>query len=166
MVREETASDLDAISIVHKAAFRRDQEGDLVRRLRTDGLIVSSIVAHDECSIIGNAVFSKIVIRLAEGEIDAVALAPVAVRPEHQRQGYGSKMIETGLRLCSVRGHRSVFVLGDPAYYGRFGFSVTSAARLQSPYKGPHWMALELVHGALWNVNGLVEYPAAFADVD
>ncbi|HTU82584.1 MAG TPA: N-acetyltransferase [Candidatus Acidoferrales bacterium] len=165
-VREERPGDAGPIARVHRAAFGRDGEAELVERLRERGLIAASVVAEIGSEIVGSAVFSRIEIRLADGETRvAVALAPVAVDPACRRSGFGDRMIRAGLALCADCGYESVFVLGDPSYYGRFGFSTALTATLKSAYRGPHWMALELRNAALSGLHGEVEYPPPFAGV-
>ena len=84
----------------------------------------------------------------------ALALAPMAVLPELQRQGIGSALVKKGLEACRQQGHRVVVVLGHAHFYPRFGFSPKLAAHLESPFSGSDsFMALELVPGrwtALW----------------
>ena len=72
----------------------------------------------------------------------ALGLAPVAVHPSFQKQGIGSALIREGLDRAKKDRWRCVFVLGDPAYYGRFGFRVESAKGYSSLYSGRHFMAL------------------------
>lgn len=167
MICEAQLDDSEAIVRVHRMAFERGAEGDLVDRLRADGSIVASIVAKANGEIIGSAVFSKLSIRSGDDRlVVAVALAPVAVVPAFQRRGFGGEMIAAGLELCSERGYQAAFVLGDPRYYRRFGFSTALTSGFESVYKGPHWMAMELAPGALHGLSGIVEYPRAFAAVD
>src|SRR5205807_1121913 len=93
------------------------------------------------------------------GVIEALALAPMAVRPSHQRRGIGTKLVEDGLRACREAGHKIVVVLGHPPFYRRFGFSASLAVPLSSPFSGGgSWMAVELVPGALAGVVGRVVY--------
>ena len=73
----------------------------------------------------------------------------MAVAPRLQRLGIGSQLITDSLAACRAAGHRSVFVLGDPRYYRRFGFSAELAARFDSPYASEHFLALELVAGGV-----------------
>ena len=95
--------------------------------------------------------------------VPALALAPVAVVPDYQRQGIGSQLIERGLAICRDERHRIVVVLGHPDFYRRFGFSAELARPLDSPFTGkPSFMAIELVAGALDGVRGKVEYPPPF----
>ncbi len=165
-VREELPGDAPAISAVHRAAFGRDAEALVVERLREDGLIVASVVSEADGEIVGSAVFSALHIATERDTIGAVALAPAAVVPKRQRRGIGSRMIDAGLRLCRERGIHAVMVVGDPAYYSRFGFSADIISSLTSKYVGPHWMGLELVAGSLQGAAGTVEYSPAFEVVD
>jgi putative acetyltransferase len=91
-----------------------------------------------------------------------LALAPLAVLPARQRQGVGSLLVREGLRASAAQGHRVVVVLGHPGYYPRFGFSAALARPLKAPFSGEHWMAAELVSGALAGVAGEVRYPPPF----
>jgi putative acetyltransferase len=101
-------------------------------------------------------------IETANGEIPAVALAPMAVLPAHQGKQVGTRLINAGLEKLRARGERIVLVLGHEHYYPRFGFSSAKAATLTSPFPPEAYMALELAEGALDQVSGKVRYPAAF----
>jgi len=59
-------------------------------------------------------------------EKDTISLAPVAVRPEFQKQGIGGELIREGLKVCLQLGYDSVIVLGHPEYYPKFGFEPAS----------------------------------------
>jgi len=166
VIREETIEDADGIREVNACAFLRPNEGRLIDRLREDGLIVVSLVATVDRQIIGSAVFSDLPIVTAAGIIEAAALAPIAVKPEHQHRGIGSALVREGLRLCKERGKDAVIVLGDPVYYARFGFSSELAKGIIGRYSGPHWMAIELNEGILRVVEGRVTYSEAFAEVE
>jgi putative acetyltransferase len=96
------------------------------------------------------------------GPLAAVALAPMAVLTEFQRQGIGQELVRHGLDEMRSRGERIVIVLGHPDYYPRFGFSVEKARCLESPFPPEAFMAMELVPGALTCVQGKVRYPNAF----
>ena len=71
---------------------------------------------------VGHILFSRVTIANASAAFNGVGLAPVAVLPKFQRQGIGSKLIRDGLERCRQAGYDAVVVLGDPAYYSRFGF--------------------------------------------
>ena len=92
----------------------------------------------------------------------AVGLAPVSVAPARQRCGIGRRLIRAGLRRAADEGWQGAFVLGDPAYYRRFGFNPERASGFASPYAGPHLMVLGL-HGDLAATEGRIDYAPAFA---
>jgi predicted N-acetyltransferase YhbS len=161
-VREETPSDLEAIRDVNRQAFGRADEARLVDALRDGGYARLSLLAEEVGQVVGHVLFSDLPIVTQAGTLHALALAPVAVLPERQRQGIGSRLIREGLRACARAGHRVVVVLGHADYYPRFGFSARLAQRLQAPYSGPSFMALELEPGALAGVTGQVHYPPPF----
>lgn len=165
-IRDETRQEHDAIREVNRLAFNGEVEGELVDRLRADGLVVASLVAVEQGRVVGHILFSKLTIEAATEPRRAVALAPMAVRPESQRKGVGSALVRRGLEVCRERGHSIVLVVGHPAYYPRFGFSAALAKNLRSPYSGDVFMALELTPGALKDVVGTVAYPEAFSEVD
>lgn len=160
--RPEADADHDSIRLVNQKAFGEDDEADLVDGLREQGLARLSLVAELEGRIVGHILFSEIQIVGDNDAVEALALAPMAVVPEHQRKGIGSELIRSGLDQCRQAGHRIVIVVGHPNYYPRFGFSPKLAAPLQSEYASEAFMALELVPGALEGVTGEVKYPAPF----
>jgi len=160
--REETADDLGAIHDVNTAAFGQSAEGDLVDLLRSDGLVVSSFVALTSDEVVGHILFSQLPIETELRAIPAVALAPMAVLPQFQRQGIGSELVQRGLDICRERGQQAVIVLGHPEFYPRFGFSPQLAERISSPFSGEAFMTLELAEGVLQNVQGRVTYPPPF----
>lgn len=161
-IRLEMPADRGAIHMVNSAAFGRASEADLVDSLRKEGAVLASIVAELDGQIAGHVLFSRMLVETADGRVAAVALAPVAVLPEFQRQGIGGKLIHHGLELLRQQGERIAIVLGRPEYYPRFGFSVEKAAALESPFPREAYMALELSPGALDGVRGKVKYAAAF----
>lgn len=142
-LRPAKREDAAAIRAVLVAAFPTPEEADLVDRLRADGDILLEWTAE----IVGAVQYSPLCLARPSGETPAAALAPLAVRPEHQRQGLGGRLIEATLPLLRARGDlESVVVLGHPAYYPRFGFSADAAsATLIDPFDaGAAFMALPL----------------------
>jgi putative acetyltransferase len=136
VIRSETTPDHDAIQEIHRLAFGRPAEAKLVDDLRQSGDAVVSLVAKRDDRVIGHVLFSKLI-----APMKALGLAPVAVHPFFQKQGVGLALILEGLAQAKQDGWRCVFVLGDPAYYGRFGFRVENARGYSSPYSGDHFMA-------------------------
>jgi putative acetyltransferase len=161
-VREAQPADSAAIDALHRAAFGGDFEAELVERLRHDGLVLVSLVAALEEAIIGHLIFSALPVEIDRRIVAAAALAPMAVAPVRQRLGYGSSLIRSGIDVLRTRGCAAVFVLGHPSYYARFGFSAELASKFAAPFRGPAFMALELVPDALAGQGGSVTYPAAF----
>jgi putative acetyltransferase len=162
-IREESGHDRAAVRALHRAAFGGDVEADLVDRLHADGDALFGLVAERNGQIAGHILFSRLPIETRDIVIQAAALAPLAVLPEWQGQGIGAALVERGLSLCQERGIAAVVVLGDPAYYTRFGFRAETAARLQTPWSGPHLMAIELAPSSLGAEAGIASYPAAFS---
>jgi putative acetyltransferase len=161
-VRPETASDLPSIQEVNRLAFGGEHEARLVDALRDGGYARVSFVAEEGGRVVGSILFSDLPILTAGGNVEALALAPLAVLPSHQRRGIGSSLVRKGLRACACDGHRIVVVLGHPEFYPRFGFSAKLADRLKSPFSGPAFMAVELLLNALVGVTGEVKYPPPF----
>jgi putative acetyltransferase len=162
-IRTESPADQTPLRAVHRHAFGREDEGELVDALRAGGYSRASLVAERGERIVGHILFSDLPIETAEGIVSALALAPLAVLPEFQNQGIGSALIRRGLDFCRDEGRRIVVVLGHPRYYARFGFSSQQASRLDSPFSGKEeFMAAELAPGALEGVTGRVHYPPPF----
>ncbi len=162
VLRPETAADRDAIQHVNRGAFGQDNEARLVGALRAGDFVRLSLVAVQAGQVVGHLLFSDLPIVGEAGTVAALALAPLAVLPAHQNQGVGTALVRQGLEACREQGHRIVVVLGHPHFYRRFGFRPDLAARLESPFAGEAFMALELVAGALDGVKGRVQYPPPF----
>jgi putative acetyltransferase len=160
-IRSERPGDAAAVRTLLDAAFGGDVESKVVERLRADGDFVLSLVAENREGVAGYAGFPRLVLRLDERNVPVVGLAPVGVSPSLQRNGIGSALIRDGFARLKDRAERLVFVLGDPAYYGRFGFTVMEG--FVSRYAGPYFQALMLAPDA--PKAGRVSYPKAFDDL-
>jgi putative acetyltransferase len=161
-IRAETEADFVEIVVLTRAAFGGDYEVELIEKLRAAGLMILSLVAVDGGSTVGHIFFSELAVEVDGRRVKAAALAPMAVRPNRQRQGIGSKLIETGIESLRNRGYEVVIVLGHPNYYPRFGFSAALTAFLTAPFNGKAFMGLELVPGSLSGQKGSVTYPKVF----
>ena len=162
-IRPEAPPDRDAIDRVHALAFPTDAEARLVDALRRAGKLAHSLVARRDGRVVGHIAFSPV--RLAGRDTDppAMGLAPVAVLPHAQRQGIGSRLIVDGIRACRQSGCRFIVVLGEPHYYGRFGFQPARQFRLDNEYGADDaFMAMELIPNAIPLGGGLVQYSPEF----
>ena len=165
-IRAEQPGDIDPIDRVHRAAFPTAAEARLVEQLRRHGRLWLSLVAKDNSSIIGHIAFSPVRIEGSNEPTPGVGLAPVAVLPEYQRQGIGSRLIREGLSACKQTEFSFVVVLGEPAYYRRFGFEPASRWGLGNEYRVDEaFMAIELQHEAVLAGGRLVVYAPEFAEL-
>jgi putative acetyltransferase len=163
ILRGETPGDEAGIRAVHLASFSTPAEADLVDALRAAGRLTVSRLAADRGEIVGHVALSPV--RLA-GSDAGVGLAPVAVLPAFRRRGIGDRLIREGLARCAAAGWAFAVVLGEPAYYGRFGFRPASRLGLRDEYGGGDaFQALELRPGSIPAAGGLVRYAPEFAGV-
>jgi putative acetyltransferase len=133
IVRDETLADLPAIRSIVTAAFQDaphsgGNEAAIVDALREAGALVVSLVADEGAAIVGYVAFSPVTIN--GQDIGWYGLGPVAVLPGKQRRGIGEALIKAGLEHIEQLSARGCVVLGDPAYYGRFGFRSDPELRL------------------------------------
>lgn len=169
LLRDEAPAEAGAIAAVHAAAFRehpfsRHDEAQIVERLRERGALTLSLVALEPSSgeVLGHAAFSPVQVQgEAQGALRGwQGLGPVAVRPGRQRQGVGSALVRAGLARLRAAGLPGCVVLGDPGWYGRFGFQAVDGLTLPGVPPG-HFLALRLDESHAWP-RGRVSYDAAF----
>jgi putative acetyltransferase len=168
IIRPEKTKDFTAIRKINELAFGQRGEADLIEALRkSDSFIPElSLVAVQKGEVIGHILFSLIVIKSKKQTLSALALAPMAIHPDFQNKGVGSKLIYQGLEDCKRLGHKIVVVIGHPEYYPRFGFLPARDKGLDVAFPVPDeaFMVLELVPGALDITQGEIIYPPAFQD--
>jgi len=166
IVRPERIADYPVIGELNRAAFGQDNEANLILRIRqADGFDPElSLVAERRDEIVGHILFSPVRIETSGPVVAALALAPMAVRPDLQGRGVGSQLVEAGLEACRRRSQRIVVVVGHPEYYPRFGFAPAEPLGLKAPFPVPEeaFMALALVPAALDGISGVVRYPPCF----
>ena len=167
LIRPERPEDTAAIRQVNEQAFGRSDEANLVDTLRTRGKAVLSLVCVEGDRIVGHIFFSPVTIESDDRIVAAVGLAPMAVVPERQRRGIGSRLVNAGLEACRNAGYDYVVVLGHATYYPRFGFVPASRYGITSEYEVPDeaFMVLVWRGGMLREGGGLARYQPEFYEV-
>lgn len=161
MIRLEQPGDVEAVRRIIVDAFRAEAEADLVELLRASGNLTTSLMAFDDALPVGYIAFSPVTI---DGCcLSGAGLAPVAVLSDHQKMGFGSRLIREGLKQCRECGVDYVVVLGFPEYYQRFGFRTASRQGLRNEYGvDEEFMVVELSPDCLSGVSGVVRYGDEF----
>ncbi len=167
IIREEMPEDILGVRRVEEAAFGRSGEAELVDRLRKRGAVTLSLVAVEANQVVGHVLFSPGEVSNGQESWPCVGMGPVAVLPERQRTGIAKGLIATGLEKCWQKGVKATFVLGDPAYYGRFGFTRTDHYGIRCEFEVPpeDFMVTAAEEGALSGWNGVMHYQPEFKDV-
>ena len=137
-IRATTRSDADVVGDVHLSAFPVG-EGEVISKLAVDLLSeetdppILSLVTEVDGAVVGHVAISPVT---AQGtkEFLGYILAPLAVRPDYQKRGIGSRLIKSGMERLSGMDSKILLVYGDPKYYGKFGFSTEAAERYVPPY--------------------------------
>lgn len=148
-IRESAPHDIAPLRIVYANAFPEEELMPLVVAMLEPGFPVVSLVASVDGAIVGHMLMTLCGI---EGRGESVALlGPLGVVSAWQRKGVGAALVAEGLRRVKASGAVQVHVLGDPAYYGRFGFRAD--AGVAAPYPLPEewstaWQSLSLRDGA------------------
>ncbi len=163
VVRDEQPGDEAAVREVNRRAFGQDQESALVDALRSNGAALLSLVATVDNRVVGHILYSPARV----GTLDGAALGPMAVLPQHQRQGIGSQLVEAGNERLRKNGCPYIIVLGHPAYYPRFGFGRASARGITCEWDVPDeaFMVLVLDEAEMAGASGLAKYRDEFSIV-
>jgi putative acetyltransferase len=142
-------------------------EAILVDALRARRAVPLGWVAVDGDVVVGHILYSPVTIVSPDASFAAVGLGPVAVLPDYQKRGIGSRLIRESLEALRDEGHPAVFLVGHPTYYPRFGFVPAARFGIDCEFEVPEevFMALELRPGALLNKRGKVYYQPEFRDV-
>lgn len=165
-VRPETPEDIPGIRLVNERAFQTKAEADLVDLCRARGKIALSLAALEGKQVVGHILFTAVTLDPPHPGWRGLGLGPVAVLPECQGRGIGSRLITLGLEMCRTQGYDFVVLLGAPHYYTRFGFIPAREFGLSSDYgDGDEFQGRELRPGVLRGAKGVVKYVAEFAEV-
>lgn len=164
-LRHEAADDIPAIEAITIAAFANaphtsHSEQFIVRALRAANALTLSIVAEEQGQIVGHVALSPVAITDAHGQqaTDWQGLGPIAVLPARQGQGIGSRLMRQALAELRDLHAAGCVVLGEPAYYARFGFQ--AHAGLQLPGVPPGYFMALAFRGPV--PAGIAQYSAAF----
>lgn len=167
-IRPERPIDLDHIHHLHREAFGRPDEAELVDAIRSGPDFVpelSLVAAAEDGSVLGHALLSRIGFEPMDetGRIDALAFAPLAVLPPYAGRGIGSALTSAALEVADSRDEPFVVVLGAPAFYGRFGFLPAADLGVDGPYAdaGDAFQVRPRA-GSLAAPPGVVLYPPMF----
>ena len=159
-IRTAQPRDREAIRLVEEHAFGQKAEAGLVDALVTGGDAVVELVAVEDGQVVGHILFSRMHVVQGRNRFPAVALAPLAVEPSFHGSGIGGALVlEAHVRLKAA-GETLAIVVGDPAYYSRFGYTRGRAAKYESPYQG------EALQALAWQdapETGRLDYAAAFS---
>lgn len=161
-LRASTNADLKDIIAITTEAFRQAKIAELTAALLRDKTArpVLSLLAFANGTAAGHILFTKVYVPHNLAAPLMHILAPLAVKPQFQRLGFGGQLINAGLKQLTNMGSKIVFVLGDPAYYQRYGFMPNAAQYgFAAPYPIPEkyrdcWMLQPLAARALNGVNG------------
>jgi putative acetyltransferase len=162
-VRRERPGDAAAVSAVHRAAFGLPLEDELNHRLHEGPWWLphfSLVATGADGDVVGHVVATRGYV----GRAPVLGLGPLGVLPEHQGRGCGTALVHALLGAAQARDEALMAVLGDPAFYGRFGFHPAAECGVVAPDPlwGDHFQALALVDDA---PRGLFRYADPFTSV-
>ena len=160
-IRSEENGDVEAIDEVTTSAFMNAPHTDhteqyIVRELRNSAALSVSLVAENQGEIVGHVAISPVTI--SDGAKGWFGLGPISVSPNIQRSGIGSKLMRSALETLKASGASGCVLLGDPAYYSRFGFQPESCLVLDEV--PPEYFQAIQFSGVL--PSGKVKYHEAF----
>ena len=161
VIRPERDSDAPIIHALIAEAFRdmpfsEGDEADIVDALRRDGDLALSLVAEDAERMVGHVALSPVTV--SDGTDRWYGLGPISVLPERQREGIGLRLMKRAIADSRAMGARGIVLLGDPAFYGRFGFE--HDPKLAYPGPPPRYFQRLVLRGE--PPTGTVSYAPAF----
>lgn len=163
LIRTEIGVDAASIDVLLRRCFPTSAEAGLVQQLREDGLLTLGVVAtDDEGQVLGYAAFSPVTLNGEDRQW--VALAPLAVDESVRGQGLGKQLVYEGLDTLNEFGYAAVVVLGDPAFYGRFGFESAIAHQLHCrwPETETAFQVYKLADDAFTDASGEISFAEPF----
>lgn len=165
-IRKEENRDRKLVSLIYKAAFGQATEADLVEALHKSCPEQLSLVAEEHGQVLGHILFTPATITTDNGErITGMGLAPIAVTPDLQGQGIGSRLVKAGLAILEERHCPFVIVLGHSRYYPRFGFVPADQHNIRCQWPdvpAEAFMILAMDPEAMRGVSGVASYRDEF----
>lgn len=164
-IRNENQEDYEVVRTINDKAFGQSTEGKTVDKIRSACKEILSLVAVKEGQVVGHIFFSPVSVSCEGKEIIGMGLAPMAVKPEFQKQGIGSLLVNEGINLLKKSKCPFIIVLGHDKYYPRFGFKTASKYGLVPQWDGvpdEAFMALFLDKSVVSSVSGVVNYRNEF----
>ncbi|CCN50170.1 putative Acyl-CoA N-acyltransferase [Vibrio nigripulchritudo MADA3029] len=166
LIRTEAPADILPIQQLIKQAFPTHAEAELVSRLMENGQRTLSLVAcSDEGEVVGYILFSPVT--LDQQDFNWQGLAPLAVKEEYRGQGIASELIKEGLSSLAELGYPVCVVLGEPEFYGRFGFESAAKYGMDTQWELPEgaFQIQELMEGELDGKSGKIFYSQEFSEL-
>ncbi|BCL70981.1 putative acetyltransferase [Vibrio nigripulchritudo ATCC 27043] len=166
LIRTEAPADILPIQQLIKQAFPTHAEAELVSRLMENGQRTLSLVAcSDEGEVVGYILFSPVT--LEQQDYNWQGLAPLAVKEEYRGQGIASELIKEGLSSLAELGYPACVVLGEPEFYGRFGFESAAKYGMDTQWELPEgaFQIQELMEGELDGKSGKIFYSQEFSEL-
>jgi putative acetyltransferase len=135
LIRAERPEDVDAVRDVHRHAFDREPVVRLVDTLRSTPAALGpvSLVATVDDQVVGHVLLSASRLDTPRRLVDVLVLSPLGVRPEHQRHGIGTALVERALTAAEAIGAPLLFLEGSPLYYGPRGFRAAGPLGFRKP---------------------------------
>lgn len=164
LIRTEIGIDAASIDGLLRRCFVGQAKAELVQQLREEGLLTLGMVAtDDEGQVLGYAAFSPVT--LNNEDHGWVTLAPLVVDERMRGKGLGKKLIFESLDALNEFGYSAIFVLGDPAYYGRYGFTPAQRYKLccRWPESEAAFQVFPLAEHVLDGAQGQIEFAVPFS---
>ncbi|MFL9591990.1 GNAT family N-acetyltransferase [Aeromonas schubertii] len=161
LTRNECPGDIATIDALTRAAFAthphsRQTEHCIVAALRASGRLTHSLVAEEGGELLGHVALSPLT--LSSGQTGWFGLGPISVWPSRQGGGIGSALMSAAIQALQAEGAAGIVLVGEPDYYGRFGF--VAAPTLQLPGLPPEYLLALPLAGR--TPNGAVQFDPAF----